>query len=287
MRIFLSHSSRDKALVREIRSQLPRHINTWLDDDKLLIGGSLGPSIRQAIQEDADFVVIFLGREAVGSRWVQTEFQWALERERELRRVFILPILLDDIWSEIEPKEFQDRLYLKCFDQSATGVKAVADKLAEHVFAWLSANLDESKRKELEKKRDAEATGQALKAMVKMTKAFSTEVPESWSTELRELAIRLRDVDPEIQLSRLAKTIRRELAKWQEADRRTKEALEKPDKGNPIGMLGLSMTTIANGKMIEMLENCDDEIGMWEKYPDKTDAIKVLQKVHSILRVSA
>src|SRR5215510_2309477 len=32
MRIFLSHRSRDKALVQEFRSLLPRFLDTWLDD---------------------------------------------------------------------------------------------------------------------------------------------------------------------------------------------------------------------------------------------------------------
>lgn len=82
MKTFLSHSSRDKALVREIRSHLPKHIDPWLDEERLLIGSDLRLSIQQAIQEDADFVVIFLGREAIRSEWVQTELRWALERER-------------------------------------------------------------------------------------------------------------------------------------------------------------------------------------------------------------
>lgn len=171
MRIFLSHSSRDKALVREIRSHLPQHIDSWLDEEKLLIGKDLQVSIREAIQQDADFVVIFLGREAIGSKWVQKELQWALEREKALERVFVLPILLDDVWADVKPQEFQNRLYLKCFDQSAAAVKAVSEQLAEQIFAWLSAHLDKSKR--------ADAPGQAqrirlTKAMIKLS-AISKE----------------------------------------------------------------------------------------------------------------
>jgi len=41
-------------------------------------------SIRTAIQEEADFVIIFLGREAMKSEGVRREFEWVLEREKFL-----------------------------------------------------------------------------------------------------------------------------------------------------------------------------------------------------------
>jgi CheY-like chemotaxis protein len=69
-----------------------------------------------------------------------------MEREKALGRVFVLPILLDDVWADVQPQEFQNRLYLKCFDQSAAVVKAVSQQLAEQIFAWLSTHLDESKK---------------------------------------------------------------------------------------------------------------------------------------------
>jgi len=41
-------------------------------------------SIRNAIQDEADFVIFFLGREAMKSEWVRRECEWALEREKFL-----------------------------------------------------------------------------------------------------------------------------------------------------------------------------------------------------------
>jgi hypothetical protein len=41
-------------------------------------------SIRNAIQEEADFDTIFLGREAMKPEWVISECKWALEREKIL-----------------------------------------------------------------------------------------------------------------------------------------------------------------------------------------------------------
>jgi len=40
--------------------------------------------IRTAIQDEADSVIIFLGREAMKSEGVRREFEWALEREKFL-----------------------------------------------------------------------------------------------------------------------------------------------------------------------------------------------------------
>jgi hypothetical protein len=146
MKVFLSHSNRDKALVREIRRQLPGHIRTWLDEDDLLVGQDLNISIKSAIQQDADFVVVFLGKEAVASEWVKLELEWALEHEKKIGRVFVLPVLLDDVWNKVEPTEFQNRLYIKCIDQREDAVREAARELIDSIFSWLSRLLDESKR---------------------------------------------------------------------------------------------------------------------------------------------
>ena len=95
MRIFFSHSTRDKPLVREIRRHLPSHITTWLDEEELLFGDEIEKSIRSAITDTSDFVVVFVGRESVRSPWVRRELKWALERERQTGFIFVLPILLD------------------------------------------------------------------------------------------------------------------------------------------------------------------------------------------------
>jgi len=46
MKIFFSHSSRDKPLVREIQKSLPEHIKSWIDEKELLIGDDLKDSIK-------------------------------------------------------------------------------------------------------------------------------------------------------------------------------------------------------------------------------------------------
>ena len=51
--------------------------------------------IRNTIQDEADFVIIFLDREAMKPEWVMREFECALKikREKQSGRVFVLPVL--------------------------------------------------------------------------------------------------------------------------------------------------------------------------------------------------
>lgn len=139
MKIFLSHSSRDKPLIREIQSYLPQHIKTWIDEEELLFGDEIENSLRKAIKLDADFLVIFVGREAIQSKWVKKELNWALEHEQRIGRTFVLPVVFDtDVWDQVEPKEFQNRKYLECTDFTSSGVKLFSEKFKDELFAWLS-----------------------------------------------------------------------------------------------------------------------------------------------------
>jgi len=45
----------------------------WIDEYELLIGAVVTVSIRNAIHEEADFMIIFLGREAMKSEWVRRD----------------------------------------------------------------------------------------------------------------------------------------------------------------------------------------------------------------------
>jgi hypothetical protein len=70
-----------------------------------------------------------MSRDAIASEWVKKEFEWALRRERDLQRQFVLPVLLEDVWDQVQPEEFQKRKYLRCFDQSKRIVENVVGPL--------------------------------------------------------------------------------------------------------------------------------------------------------------
>lgn len=146
MRIFLSHSSRNKPLIREVKRYLPEHIYNWIDEKDLLIGDDLEKTLKETIETASDFVVIFIDSFSVNSPWVKKELSWALSREEELKRVFVLPVVLErDAWEQLEPSEFQKRKYLSCLDYDENSIRTLASQLIAELFAWLSRDL-ESKR---------------------------------------------------------------------------------------------------------------------------------------------
>jgi len=134
MKIFLSHQSRDKALVREFSQQLPTFLAKWIDEESLTWGGSLKTSLQSAIQVESDFLVIFLAETTTESRWVCQELDWAMERERFLGRPFVLPILLGDFDITSLPPELRDRLGLRLSDYSKASVQALAKKATDSLF---------------------------------------------------------------------------------------------------------------------------------------------------------
>ncbi|NQE06621.1 hypothetical protein C5S32_12195 [ANME-1 cluster archaeon GoMg1] len=84
MKVFLSHSHRAKALVRAdplVPAQKYIHVDRRVRSPD---SADINAPIRTAIQEEADFVIVCLGQEAMKSEWVRREFEWTLEREKFL-----------------------------------------------------------------------------------------------------------------------------------------------------------------------------------------------------------
>jgi DeoR/GlpR family transcriptional regulator of sugar metabolism len=141
MRIFLSHSSRIKPLIRELRAYLPEHINAWIDEKDLLAGESLEHRIRSAIESDCDFLVAFLDDSVIRSQWVTQELDWARAEEERLRRPFILPVLIDDV-DLGELGWLSKRIYLRCHGFAESDIRRLANELSSALFAWLSRDID-------------------------------------------------------------------------------------------------------------------------------------------------
>jgi hypothetical protein len=105
---FLSHSSKDKPFIRQLASDLAKQgIDTWLDEQRILVGDSITEKIGQGLAQ-SDYFIIALSEASVGSAWVKKELSGALLREVERRKVTVLPIKL----SECEiPEMLQDKKY--------------------------------------------------------------------------------------------------------------------------------------------------------------------------------
>jgi len=141
MRIFMSHHSSSKPLVREVRQYLPKHVDAWIDEHELLAGQDLVKSIKEGLKTDIDFLVLFLDSRAAKSAWVGTELRWALDEEQRIGRPFIIPVILDeDLGPEFD--WITGRLCLRCHGYAEGDVRHLAAELSSTLFAWLSRDLD-------------------------------------------------------------------------------------------------------------------------------------------------
>jgi hypothetical protein len=166
MRIFLSHRGRDKALIREFKALLPGFLDAWLDEDSLSWGESFPAELKTTIQSGVDFLIIFLDNDAVKSKWVVQELEWAIQRERELKRTFVLPILLEAIPSENLPEGISERVFLRLSDYTHASVEDLAKRATLKLFqlviqSYSSLQLELPRRMSLLSVRDELSAGQA------------------------------------------------------------------------------------------------------------------------------
>ena len=95
--LFLSHSTADDALVRELRQALTElGEDLWIDARELRGGDLLRPVIQEAIESAAAFAVL-VSPAALQSEWVGDELTHALrvQRERGPARYPVIPLSLD------------------------------------------------------------------------------------------------------------------------------------------------------------------------------------------------
>lgn len=109
-KIFLSHTSFDKPIVRKFKKLLEEQsFDVWLDEDSILIGDSILKSIERGLLM-TDYVLLFISRKALESSWVEKEITAALTLEIEKKDNLILPIVIDEL--EL-PLFLKDKKYIK------------------------------------------------------------------------------------------------------------------------------------------------------------------------------
>ena len=94
--VFLSHSSKDKAVVRDIAERLKKDgVKVWFDEWVLKPGDSIPAKIEEGL-ERSRVLVLCMSANAFGSDWAQLEsgtfrFRNSLNKERRF-----LPLRLDE-----------------------------------------------------------------------------------------------------------------------------------------------------------------------------------------------
>jgi hypothetical protein len=142
MRIFLSHGKQQVKLVRDFKNRLHKYIPMWLAENDLTWGDTLETALQSAINSDVDYLIIFLDADALKSTWVQKELGWALEREKQLSRTFVLPIVFPDAQEHLPP-DLAGRLQLVVNDYHVT---ELAQKALQQLF-HLVINAFEAREK--------------------------------------------------------------------------------------------------------------------------------------------
>jgi hypothetical protein len=94
--VFLSHSSKDKPVVRELAARMKKDgIRVWLDEEQIKPGDSIPAKIEEGL-ERSRVLVLCMSANAFGSDWAQLEsgtfrFRDPLNKERRF-----IPLRLDD-----------------------------------------------------------------------------------------------------------------------------------------------------------------------------------------------
>jgi hypothetical protein len=107
-----------------------------------------------------------LDKDALKSKWLMQEVEWAIQRERELKRTFILPIVLEMDASDELPPGFSERIALRLSDFSHSSVEDLAKRATIKLFqlvveSYSSLQLEVPNRKSLIAVRDELSAGQA------------------------------------------------------------------------------------------------------------------------------
>jgi hypothetical protein len=92
MRIFISHSSKDKLLARQLAQRLSAAgLSVWIPEDKILPGDNWAKKVGQALEE-SDLMVVLVTPHAFETEWLKEEIQYALTAERYQGR--LIPVFL-------------------------------------------------------------------------------------------------------------------------------------------------------------------------------------------------
>lgn len=116
LRVFLCHSSDDKAAVRDLYKGLSSHkgIQVWLDEVDLLPGQDWDLEIRKAVKQ-ADIILVCLSEGSVNKRgYIQKEIKYALDvaDEQPEGSIFLIPLRLEEC---VVPDRLRNRQWVDYF----------------------------------------------------------------------------------------------------------------------------------------------------------------------------
>ena len=180
MRVFISHAWEDKPLALEL-AKLPDFVDAWVDVRELLGGQTLDPTIISAI-EDSHVFIVLLSHTSIAKAWVAKETEWALAREAQKDRVFVLPVLIDpgiELAACTSPfAQFAQRLFIDASDRSEAGLGRSRAAISNTLFHWASDWLEKIEPKGDSNHHFAEALERDL--VLYQTRLFAVKAALDW-----------------------------------------------------------------------------------------------------------
>lgn len=114
--VFLSYARSDAQIVDKIANDLQKEgFDLWFDRRNLIAGQNWQSQIEKAITEAA-FVIVFISKNSLQSKWVQEEYRVAFERQQRAGGTRLIPVLLEKVelpefLSEIQYVDFTESYY--------------------------------------------------------------------------------------------------------------------------------------------------------------------------------
>jgi hypothetical protein len=122
-RLFLSHKSIDKELVRKIAHALQLSgYEPWLDENEMPAGSHLERSVSQAFKESLGSV-FFITKSFSDAKYLASEIDYAIREKRERDEFAIIPIRLTDA-EQANPPPVPDLLGTYVWKDVGTGLEA-------------------------------------------------------------------------------------------------------------------------------------------------------------------
>ncbi|HEX7676640.1 MAG TPA: toll/interleukin-1 receptor domain-containing protein, partial [Thermoanaerobaculia bacterium] len=97
--VFISHSSRDDAIVAAIRDALLAcGVDVWDDARQLVAGDLLEPELLRVLDGSRALVAVLSPR-TINSKWVTKEIRYALDLQKQRPEYKVIPVMVDGIES--------------------------------------------------------------------------------------------------------------------------------------------------------------------------------------------
>lgn len=94
-RIFISHSSLDKAFVQSVVASLrTSDMSPWIDREQIITGDDIFDQLEDGLRS-MDVLIFLISQSSLESGWVDREVKFAAEREIKEKRILIFPFIID------------------------------------------------------------------------------------------------------------------------------------------------------------------------------------------------